>query len=113
MGNEKIHRCQCPLCRSLKDHPLKTDHFRINLLLRHLNEQQRRWYAGLESLRLGHGGDRQLSQITGMAAETIARGRREIQSQMQGRPRHRIRRPGAGRPLLEKKILPSSLPSKS
>ena len=29
----------------------------MNLLVSRMNEQQRRWYAGLESIRVGHGAD--------------------------------------------------------
>src|SRR5439155_13525303 len=36
-----------------------------------LNEQQRRLYAGLESLKLGGGGDRQLSDFLGLAPHTV------------------------------------------
>jgi len=37
-----------------------------------LNEQQRRLYAGLESLKLGRGGDRQLSDFLGLAPHTAS-----------------------------------------
>jgi hypothetical protein len=66
-----------------------------------LDEQQRRLYAGLESVRRGHGGDRKLAQALGLDEETVARGRRELLSgQVQ---RQRVRRPGGGRPRAEKK----------
>ena len=66
-----------------------------------LNEQQRRLYAGLESFKLGHGGDRQLAQALGLKEETVARGRRElIAGELQ---RGRVRRTGGGRPRAEKK----------
>ena len=41
-----------------------------------LDEQQRRLFAGLESLKYGHGGDRKLAQWLGLHADTVARGRR-------------------------------------
>ena len=66
-----------------------------------LDEQQRRLYAGLESLKQGHGGDRKLAQTLGLDEETVARGRRELLAgQVQ---RHRVRGPGGGRPRAEKK----------
>ena len=34
----------------------------MNLLISRLDEQQRRWYAGVH--RLGHGGDEQIFRIT-------------------------------------------------
>ena len=65
-----------------------------------LNEKQRRLYAGLESSRLGRGGDRLMSQWTGINVHTIARGRREL---LEKNGSHQIRRSGGGRPLVEKK----------
>ena len=66
-----------------------------------LDEQQRRLYAGLESFKRGHGGDRQMAQGLGLDVETVARGRRELlASQVE---RERIRRTGGGRPRAEKK----------
>jgi hypothetical protein len=78
----------------------------MNLLLSRLDEQQRRWYVALESVKVGHGGDTLLSQITGLNAETIRRGREELESDLAGRPADRVRLPGGGRTPLEKKTLP-------
>ena len=41
-----------------------------------LDEQQRRLYAGLESMKLGHGDDSVLTEFLGLDPHTIARGRR-------------------------------------
>ena len=76
----------------------------MNVFLSRLDEQQRRWYVALESKRKGHGGDRLLSQITGMNVETIRRGRQELDEELASRPRGRIREAGGGRPAVEKKI---------
>jgi hypothetical protein len=46
-----------------------------------LDEPQRRWYAGLESLQLGHGGDRQLADLFDRAPHTVARGRKQLLAQ--------------------------------
>jgi hypothetical protein len=73
-----------------------------------LDEQQRRWYAAVESTEIGHGGDRQLSQITGLHVDTIRRGREELADTLEGRPADRIRLPGGGRPAVEKKVPRSS-----
>ena len=70
----------------------------MNVFLSRLDEQQRRWYVALESQRVGHGGDHLLSQITGMDVETIRRGRRELETELEDRPVDRERRPGGGRP---------------
>jgi hypothetical protein len=72
-----------------------------------LNERQRRLYAGLESLRLGHGGDRRIAELTGLDVHTVARGRQELLAQdieLEG-----IRMAGAGRVPVEKKRRKSSL----
>jgi hypothetical protein len=99
-----IHQCQCSDCLQPGYHPNKALHRQLNLLLARLNEQQRRWLAAWESKRIGHGGDRLLSLITGLHVQTIRRGRRELSSSLHGLPRDRVRRPGAGRPPVEKKI---------
>lgn len=43
-----------------------------------LNERQRRLYAGLESLKFGHGGDVLISGILGINVKTVAKGRNEL-----------------------------------
>src|SRR3972149_3644663 len=66
-----------------------------------LDEQQRRLYAGLESLQRGHGGDRRMAELLGLDVATVARGRRELAS---GQVLHaRVRREGGGRTPVEKK----------
>jgi len=63
-----IHICQCANCQQLEEYPDKRLHQQMNLLLSRLDEQQRRWYVAVEANRMGHGGVRLLSQITGLAA---------------------------------------------
>jgi hypothetical protein len=99
-----VHQCQCRLCHSPAPHPDKLRHRQMNLFLSRLDEQQRRWYVGLESLHLGEGSDAVLSRITGMDEKTIRRGRQEVEQEFSGRPEDKVRLPGAGRPLLEVKI---------
>jgi len=60
-----------------------------------LNEQQRRLFAGLESLRVGRGGDRRAAELVGVDVHTVARGRRELLSG--DVMATRVRRPGGGR----------------
>jgi len=79
----------------------------MNLLLSRMDEQQRRWYGALESLRVGRGGDVRLGQITGLNVETLRRGREELDNELQDRPADRIRLSGGGRPPVEKKTPPS------
>jgi hypothetical protein len=66
-----------------------------------LNERQRRLYAGLESLKLGHGGDAHIASLLGMDAHTVARGRQELISG--DLSRDKVRAEGGGRSLQEKK----------
>ena len=101
MEQGRVHQCQCPECRSTKTNSsTKVLHEKMNILVSTLDERQRRLYAGLESKKLGHGGDRQVSLITGLNVDTIARGRRELdEPELLGR----IRKTGGGRPAVEKK----------
>jgi len=66
-----------------------------------LDEKQRRLYAGLESMKIGHGGDEQIGDLLGLDPNTIARGRRELRAQ--DVEVDRIRRKGGGRKSVEKK----------
>ena len=66
-----------------------------------LDEQQRRLYAGLESYKLGRGGDVAISALLGVNVHTISRGRKELfggEVNRQG-----VRSAGGGRKRLEKK----------
>jgi hypothetical protein len=72
----------------------------MNFFLSTLDERQRRLYVGLESQKLGRGGDRRLALITGLDVNTIAKGRRELE---RAEPSDRIRAPGGGRQRVEKK----------
>jgi hypothetical protein len=65
-----------------------------------LDEQQRRLFAGLESIRLGHGGDTLLGDFLGLDVHTVARGRQQLLEQkvISGR----TRRLGGGRTPMEK-----------
>ena len=60
-----------------------------------LDEQQRRLFAGLESIRLGHGGDTLLGDFLDLDVHTVARGRQQVldQNVLSGR----TRRTGGGR----------------
>lgn len=75
-----------------------------------LDEKQRRLYAGLESLKIGHGGDRKIAELLGMDPGTVAKGRahlldRDVEVE-------RTRRKGGGRKPLKKKRRKSSRRSK-
>jgi len=76
-----------------------------------LDEKQRRLYAGLESLKLGYGGDRRIAGFLGMDPHTVAKGRRELLAQ--DKETGRVRKAGGGRRPLEKKRPKSSPESKN
>jgi uncharacterized protein with PhoU and TrkA domain len=98
-----VHECQCVACLVDKERAEWKIHHQMNVLLSRLDEQQRRWYVALESKKVGHGGDKQLSEITGLDVETIRRGRQELDDDLASRPPDRIRDAGAGQPAVEKK----------
>jgi len=83
----------------------------IVLFFSMLDERQRRLYAGLESLKLGYGGDQRMAEFIGMDPHTVARGRRELIEQDCGTDR--IRQAGGGRKRVEKKRPKSSPESKN
>jgi len=89
------------------EHPDRVLHEQMNLLVSRLDEAQRRWYAAVEANRLGHGGARLVAQITGLDEKTIRRGQEEVAGSLADVPVKRQRRPGGGRPPVEKKIRPS------
>jgi hypothetical protein len=60
-----------------------------------LDEKARRLVLGAEAVALGRGGTKRVAAATGAHPDTVARGRREVQS---AEPQHgRVRQPGAGR----------------
>ena len=88
-----LNHCTCDICRLKVEHPERMLHQHINLLMSRMDEQQRRWLAGLlaEHYGLSIGGIRLVSQVTGLAEKTIRRGLREIENGLEGRPRDRER----------------------
>ena len=71
-----------------------------------LDEQQRRLFAGLESIKLGLGGDTILAAFLHLDPHTVARGRQQLLDHDVAAGR--VRRVGGGRPLAEKKRPTSS-----
>ena len=108
MADHVVHPCQCPVCRSGSDPSRRELHYQMNLVSSRLDEQQRRWFAALESRKLGRGGDTRVALILGLHVDTIRRGREELDDGLADRPTDRIRKPGAGRPTVGKKIRNSS-----
>ncbi len=77
----------------------------IELFLSLLDEKQGRLYAGLESIKQGHGGDKKIARLFGLDVHTVAKGRKELWSGEIGLDK--VRRAGGGRKSLEKKRLKS------
>lgn len=78
------------------------EHRKLNRALAGLDEKHARRVLGLLAEKEGHGGITRLSRITGMSRTTILLGQRELVS-ADPVPEGRTRRPGGGRPPLEKK----------
>lgn len=74
-----------------------------------LDEQQRRLFAGLESMRRGRGGDSFVSELVGVNAHTVAKGRKQLLER--DIEMDRVRTAGGGR--LQKKVPTSSGRSKT
>jgi hypothetical protein len=108
MVSRAVHCCQCRACLAGDDHHQRDRHRQLNLLMSRLDEQQRRWLAALESNEVGHGGDTLVSLVTGLHVDTIRRGREELAAGLADRPADRVRKPGAGRPPVQKKTRRSS-----
>jgi hypothetical protein len=65
---------------------------------RTLNEKDKRRYAGIEALKLGHGGISYIANVLGCDRETVTKGIKEL-GQMEGETgrEERIRQRGGGR----------------
>lgn len=99
-----IYQCGCSACQHHPKGGVAGDHQAINRVVALLDERQRRLFAGLLAMRRGHGGILAVSEITGLSRTTIRRGIAELRRGV-GLTARRIRRPGGGRKLVEKKCL--------
>jgi hypothetical protein len=102
MSTPESVTCGCAACQGTADHPERALHQQMNLLLSRLDEPQRRWYAAVEANRLGYGGVRRGAEMTGLDEQTIRRGQQEVAGALADVPIQRQRRPGGGRPRVEK-----------
>ena len=71
----------------------------FDLALPHLDERQQRLTRGAFSQMLGHGGSAAVARASGCSPELVGRGRRELEAGAE--VTDRVRRAGAGRPLVE------------
>ncbi len=70
-----------------------------------LSEKDKRCYAAIESMLLGHGGDTYIANVLGCNPKTVARGRNEIRNMpYDSGYNKRIRKPGGGRKGYEENI---------
>ncbi|MEE8121642.1 MAG: hypothetical protein V3T55_08945, partial [Anaerolineales bacterium] len=65
-----------------------------------LDEKQRRLYAGMESLKIGYGGDSKIAELLRIDSHTVAKGRRELLNQ--DFEVERVRKKGGGRASVKK-----------
>jgi hypothetical protein len=102
--SRQMRETEPSLTRSVAATEMLPDELRaaIVLFFSLLNEKQRRLYAGLESLKWGHGGDRKIADLFGLDVRTVAKGRHDLLGQ--GVEPERIRRPGGGRKSTKKNI---------
>jgi len=67
-----------------------------------LSEKDRRRYAGVEALKLGHGGIGYISQVLGCDRKTVSQGVQEVTGLAQdSHQESRVRRAGGGRKRIE------------
>lgn len=99
------------VCAGQRTRNLSTDEQwqqNVQLVFGRLDENQRRWVAALLSKAVGWGGEAFAAAVTGLDLKTVRTGKQELDNQLQDVPTDRVRRPGAGRPPVEKTIPPSS-----
>ncbi|MFE8950381.1 ISAzo13 family transposase [Streptomyces sp. NPDC007856] len=76
-------------------------HCRFSMLLRHLNERQRRLALATEARLIGHGGVRAVARIAQVSETTVRRGVAELEAGAGPLPDGRVRAPGGGRRRVE------------
>jgi hypothetical protein len=95
------HRCQCATCREQPDGRLAQLHRDINRLVATLDEKGRRLFVGFLARQYGRGGVAHFCRVTGLSRNTVCRGLAQLD--LAPEADGRIRRPGGGRPRVEKK----------
>ena len=68
-----------------------------------LSEKDRRRFAAVEAIKLGHGGIRYIAQVLGCDPHTVQEGMRELKQLPDDPAGHRVRKPGGGRKQAEAK----------
>lgn len=100
----KIRSETLPTVASSDPNEVLSDEIKTSVILffSTLDEKQRRLYAGSESVKIGHGGDRKISDLLGIDVHTVAKGRRELPAGDMGSGK-KSRAPGGGRKKAKKK----------
>ena len=113
IASRRVWEAQPSVSKSIAAQDVLPDELKAAIILFFslLDERERRVYAGLESLKLGYGGDRQMAEILGLDVSTVARGCRELLEHDVNV--ERVRKAGAGRKAVEKKRQKSSRRSKN
>src|SRR5438552_10277146 len=68
-----------------------------------LSEKDRRRFAAVEAIKLGHGGIRYIANVLGCDPHTVKAGMRELTQLPTDPSEHRVRKPGGGRKKTEEK----------
>ena len=68
-----------------------------------LSEKDRRRFAAVEAIKLGHGGLRYIANVLGCDPHTVKAGMRELKQLPTDPTEHRVRKPGGGRKKTEEK----------
>jgi predicted transcriptional regulator len=75
---------------------------KIKLFYDNLSEKDKRYYAGIEAIKLGHGGIQYISALLGCSRQTVSKGLEDIKNKsLLGR--NHVRNSGGGRKSYEKK----------
>jgi hypothetical protein len=98
-SKRKLHHCTCETCQRHPHSKLAKEHKAINRVLLGLDERNRRRFIGV--LASQRGDISELSHITGLSRNTIYRGQKEVEHPRRN-PASGVRRPGGGRPTVEK-----------
>jgi hypothetical protein len=101
-SHREPHCCRCSACQEQPAGDVAHQHRDINRLVASLDEKARRLFVGFLARQHGRGGVAHFSRVTGLSRTTIRLGLVQLDQP----PKHddRIRRPGSGRPKIEKKV---------
>ncbi len=105
MGQELTRKGSIQYCDNIKMCPeilMNELNAALIIFLSTLNEKQRRLYAGFESLKVGHGGDKKIAEMLDLDQRTVAKGRHELLNRKTDIDS--IRKKGGGRKQIKKKF---------